>query len=327
MRVGPELRGWLGDREAQRHARANADIFATAWNTGPANEGFIEAMAQLADRSATAITETLCALFNDNFALDALVEELGKALRQDPFFEPPCRQLNSEIHSGLMLFEDEHVSIAAGVTDVARLAGKKRKQGGRGSIAFSGHVEVFKFVKAGGARLGFWEAPRITADFIGAQAGRCRRLSERAIQDGEILVMDGRYQSFIIESASANLVVLQATVKPDRAPVAVEYDRNTGEYLGCSAADDSASRIQMITTLLRKLDWVAAFPVIAEFLDHPNFFVRWHVMRELLGLDAQRALPSLHRMAESDPHPETRRAAQQVLERLERSSSGNSQAA
>ena len=41
-------------------------------------------------------------------------------------------------------------------------------------------------------------------------------------------------------------------------------------YVGCSAADDSASRIQMITTLLRKLDCAAAFPAIAAFLDHPE---------------------------------------------------------
>jgi hypothetical protein len=34
----------------------------------------------------------------------------------------------------------------------------------------------------------------------------------------------------------------------------------SGDYVACSAADDSASRIQMISTLLRKLDCEAAVP-------------------------------------------------------------------
>ena len=113
------------------------------------------------------------------------------------------------------------------------------------------------------------------------------------------------------------MVLLQATIAVDQAPLCVEYDSATGAYLGCSATGDTSSRIQMITTLLRKLDHQAAFPAIAGFLDHPDFFVRWHVMKELLGLDAQTALPHLKRMAASDPHPDPRRAARLVLDRLE----------
>ena len=83
----------------------------------------------------------------------------------------------------------------------------------------------------------------------------------------------------------------------------------------------------MITTLLRKLDHQAAFPSVAAFLDHQDFFVRWHVMKELLGLDAHAALPHLKRMAASDPHPEPRRAARAVLDRLERPATPSKQQA
>jgi HEAT repeat protein len=114
------------------------------------------------------------------------------------------------------------------------------------------------------------------------------------------------------------MVLLQATIATDQAPLAVEYDSATGEYVGCSATGDTSSRIQMITTLLRKLDHQPAFAAIAAFLDHPDFFVRWHVMKELLGLDAEAALPHLRRMAATDPHPEPRRAARAVLDRIER---------
>ena len=45
-------------------------------------------------------------------------------------------------------------------------------------------------------------------------------------------------------------------------------------------------------------------------------------MKELLGLDAAAALPHLKRMAATDPHPDPRRAARAVLDRLERPAPG-----
>ena len=74
----------------------------------------------------------------------------------------------------------------------------------------------------------------------------------------------------------------------------------------------------MITTLLRKLACEGAFESVAAFLDYPDFFVRWHVMKELLGIDAEAALPHLRRMAARDPHFDVRRTACAVLDRLAR---------
>jgi hypothetical protein len=47
----------------------------------------------------------------------------------------------------------------------------------------------------------------------------------------------------------------------------------------------------------------------------------------LLGLDAAAALPQLKRMAASDPHPDPRRAARLVLDRLEAPRSAGREAA
>ena len=317
MIIESELREWCRDRAAHRRARQAADAFANAWNAGTEHAAFAAATGDLASPTAEQIASRIRSLLVDELWLDAFVERLAAALRDDRWFEPPFRHLDSDIHNGLIAYEDETVSVAVGVASVLSLAQKKNRPPGPASVAFSGQVEMFRFLRAGDATFSFWEIPRIGSDFTAAQAGRCRRTGERRIEDGEILLVDGRFQSFVIEHAASNLVLVQAAVKADRAPVSVEYDRQTGKYVGCSAADDSASRIQMITTLLRKLDCAAAFPAIADFLGHPNFFVRWHVMRELLGLDAEAALPHLKRMAASDPHGENRRAARRVLDRLE----------
>lgn len=317
MIVGEELQRWLSDRAAQRRTEASVGAFAEAWNSGPVHRAIGAALAGLADADAEAVAAVVANLFADDFCVDALVDGLTDALRADPYFEPPFRHISSDIHSGLVVYEDDLVSIAAGVSRAAQLAAKKNGARGPRSIAFSGQLTLFKFLKSGGARLSFWKCPPITDDFSAASAGQCVRAGERLLSDGDVIVVDGRCESFVIEHAAANLVVLQATVKPGRAPLAVEYDSETRAYVACSAADDSASRIQMIATLLRKLDCAAAFPAIAAFLDHPNFFVRWHVMKELLGIDAGAALPHLRKMAARDPHPEARKAARAVLDRIE----------
>jgi hypothetical protein len=317
MIIESELRDWCRDRAAHRRARLAAEALASLWNAGSEHAAFATAMASLESPTAESVAGAVRRLFEDEGWVEDLIGRLAAAMHDDPYFEPPFRNLNSGIHTGLVVYEDDFVSIAAGVMSVNALAQKRIGPRGPASITFTGQVDIFRFLKVGGATLSFWEAPMIGPDFTAAFAGACRRTGDRRIADGEILVVDGRRQSFVVEHAASNLVLLQASVKRDRAPVSAEFDCTTGEYVGCSAADDSASRIQMLTTLLRKLDYDTAFPAIADFLSHPNFFVRWHVMRELLGLDAEAALPHLRRMAAGDAHAENRRAARTVLDRLE----------
>jgi len=314
MIVGTELQAWLGDRTRQRQTQAAIDAFRHQWNRGAIHRGFDAAMAALPVQDAQSVAQSVAALFGDDGWIDSLIGGLVAAMRRDPYFDPPFRAINSDIHSGLNVFEDDNVTIAAGVSHASQLATKKSGPRGATSINFTGHVGVLKFVCAGGALLSFWEAPEITGAFTAATAGRCRRTGERRLKDGEIVTIDGRFQSYVVEHARSNLVLVQASIKRDQAPLRVEYDSATGDYVGCSANGDDVSRIQMITTLLRKLDGDSAFASVAAFIDHPEFFVRWHAMRELLGIDAAAALPHLKRMAARDPHPDTRSAARSVLD-------------
>lgn len=317
MSFAQQLQDWRADRDRQGRTQRRIDLFARDWERGAAQRAFGEAMAGLPAQSAEAVAATARALFADDHWVDGLIAGLTAEMRADPFFDPPFRSMNGDLHNGLIVFEDEHMSVAAGVTRVAELAARKTAKRGATSVGFSGRVNVIKFVRAGGARISLWEAPRITESFTASDAGRCERTGERALADGDILTVDGRHQSYVIEAARANLLILQAEVALDAAPLSVEYDSASFAYVGCSATRDGASRIQMIATLLRRLGCDAAFPTLEGFLDHPDFFVRWHVMRELLGIDAEAALPHLKRMAARDPHRDVRRAARSVLDGLQ----------
>lgn len=316
MAADRQLQTWLSDRGAQRRTQSAIDRFGRDWDAGPVQRRFDAAMAALPDQNAETVAEAVRALFADDGWVDFLVGGLTAELGEDPYFEPPFRAISSDIHAGLIVYEDERLTLAAGVTSVAGLAAKKTAPRGATSIGFTGRMTVLKFVHAGDALLSFWEAPEITAGFTAAEAGTCRKAGEQRLADGDILVVDGRRRTYVIEQARGNLFVLQAEITRDQAPLNVEYDSASLAFVGCSANGDSASRIQMITTLIRKLDCDGAFEAVAAFIGHPDFFVRWHVMRELLGIDAAAALPHLKRMAARDPHPDARRAARIVLDGL-----------
>ena len=277
-------------------------------------------MAELAQQLATISAEdpdgiiTLAEQFlGRTDVFDAAMLDMIQAAARDPFFRPPLRRVVSEVHLGLLLLDSQKLSILLAITTPDALARKRMSRKGAASITFAGQRNVFKFLKAGGAVLSFWEAPRIETGFSVDAGGRCRKVGERPIEDGETIFLDGRSQSFVIEHATSEIVYIQAVTPCGAAPVSVEYDADSLSFAGASSTDEIGSRVQMMVSLLRLLDRQDAAPLIRECLDSPHFYVRWHVMREFLALDAELALPSLREMAESDPHPEVRGAAAQTL--------------
>jgi hypothetical protein len=238
---------------------------------------------------------------------------LARAAAADPYFRPAMRSVASEIHSGLILFDTAELTLFAAVMPAEELAAKRRSRVGRRSIVFPGHRCLYRFVRAGGATFSFWEAPQIEAGFTAEASGRCRLVEQRRIGDGELFEMDGRSESFVVEHAAGDLVYLQATTSAGRAPLTVEYDADSFDFVGASSTDEVSSRTQMMLSLLRSMERADAVPVMIGMLDNPHFYARWQAMRELLALDAEAALPHLSGMAGADPHPEVRAAAAVTL--------------
>jgi hypothetical protein len=312
MLLSEELRAWATSAERQAETKAGVDAFAIEWSSSPINRWIAASMPEPGTATADAHAAALRDLMEDPRWVDALLARVADEMRRDPFFDPPFRTFRTEIQSGIILYHDDWTSISIGVTDLAALAAKKSAHRTRASITFTGSISVLKAVKAGGAQLSFWEAPPITSAFTAAAAGRCWKTGEKQLEDGDAVLVDGRFQSYVIERASADMVLMQAAVKTGQAPLKVEYDAFGQEYVASSAADDADSRVQMLATFLRKMDAPGAVATLAPLLDTTEFFVRWHVMKEMLGIDAASAFPYLARMAADDPHPDVRRAAAAV---------------
>jgi len=243
-------------------------------------------------------------------AIRACVELLISFAQGDPFFRPPMLSLSGEVHTGLLLLDRPQLTMLVAVASPDALATKRTSRKGPASIAFPGTRSMYRFVKAGAATFSFWE----TAGFASEGQGRCRCVEKRRIEDGEILELDGRYQSFVVDHAEGDLVYIHTSTPVDAAPLVAEYDSATLQFIGGSSADEASSRTQMMLSLLRLMDRRDSIPLFREVLGSSHFYARWHAMRELLALDRDLALPHLREMAEADPHPEVRSAAAQTLE-------------
>lgn len=313
MFVGADLAAWLADPERQAQARGAAEAFARRWARQPAVTELQRSLHAMNPPSADAVLAAARTFMGRVGDFGALVRDYVAAATADPFFRPHFLLLVSDVATGILLYGDSSTTISLGVTSADALAAKKSGARGPSSIAFSGLRTAFHFLKAGGATLSFWEAPETGSAFAGDDGGRCRLVERRRIEDGEMLVLDGRTQSFVIEHVTADMVYLQAEVHVERAPLTVEYDSRTLELVGASSTDEAASRVQMMVSLLRLMDRTDAAPLVAQLIERAPFHARWYLMRELLALDAGAALPVLERMAENDPHPEVRATAAQTL--------------
>ncbi len=316
MIPGPELAAWLGDAAASERTFARIDACARKWSAHPLIADLQREVRAPGERSPEELLEATRRFLDRRDEIDALLRDLIADSRADPFFRPPFQPVSTEIHTSLVLYHHPLLSISLGVTSVDALAAKKTQGRGAGSINFTGFVSLMRFIDAGGATFSFWAAPEITDGFTAAEAGECRLVERRRIADGEELVVDGRRESFVIDHAERDMVYFQAVVRAGRAPIAVEYDASTRGFVGASSTGEASSRVQMMASLLRAMEREDALPLLADAIAEAEFHTRWHLMREMLAMDAEFALPLLKRMAAADPNPDVRATAAATLTRF-----------
>jgi len=313
MIASAALSAWLADRSAQQRSLDAVDESARAWGRHPLMGRLDAALQALAEPTPERVIAAARRFMDREEEIAAMLRAMMAACAADPFYRPPFHPLSSEIHNGILLFHNPLLSIALGVTGVDMLAAKKAGPRGATSVGFTGQVSLYRYVKAGGATVSLWEAPEITDTFVASEAGHCRITGRRRLEDGDELLIDGRRESFIIEHASGEMVYFQAVAQAGAAPITAEYDSKSMALIGASSTDEASSRVQMMVSLLRTMERDDALPLIAEALASPHFYTRWHIMRELLAMDAEAAEAPLRRMAANDPHPEVRATARQTL--------------
>lgn len=245
------------------------------------------------------------ALFAEADWLGALLDPLVEALAADPWFEPPLRSSRDPMRAGAVLFDCPVVAITMSVTNAAALAQAASQPA---SIVFTGRMAVARYVRTGGARWRRWRTEPASPGFTAADAPPVAQIADFAPRDGEVSRLDGRIEAQLPYGARHDIVTLTATVRAGASVLMRGYDDGL-RLARIASADDGASRVEMLLSLLRHSGRSDAAPAFLAASRDPAFHVRWNAMREWLALDASAALPRLIEMATLDPHPEVRTAA------------------
>ena len=108
-------------------------------------------------------------------------------------------------------------------------------------------------------------------------------------------------------------------VTNDLGSIRWEYDSDTLLPTRAIATDIVGSRIQYAANTLVELECEEAIPSLKSLCDHPDHFVRWSSISNLIQLDYEAGIAMINR-ALDDKHPHVRNAARQSLNMLESNS-------
>lgn len=318
MQHSEQLAERLGSHIACEKSMALRTAVAVRHKNDPLISSLRSALDRDDVRTAEQVLNLVQPMMDDPAWALSMVQDFVNAQVEDPFFIPPVAYLRSDAFAGLQIFYHPKVRLTLSSCDIHLLGAKKASADGSGSIGLTGHLTLFKFIKAGDARLSLWSG--LKADGANAFGKDSCIVPSGALhlRDGDTLLLDGRKDSFVIESARGSLVVLQATILVDRAPLMVFFSAAEKSFVTRSAADVVSSRVQMLSTMLRIMGRSDAIESMKPFFVHEDFFVRWHVMREALAMNAGEVKDELSTMARQDPHSDVRELAARTLRQLER---------
>lgn len=240
-------------------------------------------------------------------------DEVACSLASD-IHQAQGQAIDNEAMQGLQMIDGQHFAVAVVVADPTSIVDKKRRNRDRAtSVMMTPKDLLVRFIRAGGARVTLYSCSPIDDQAPADRSMQCAPGRTVSINDGDTLILRAGLDSFSIESSESVVCFAQAYAKHSTASVMPEFDSRTRNLIGLSATNDKASRIQMMTTILRLFGHERAFDTAVPFVAHPDYFVRWYVMRELIVIDPERARPLVEAMAVDDPHPQVRSTAARTL--------------
>lgn len=241
----------------------------------------------------------------------AIIAEERRCSEQNPFYGSQFQPVDGSFFGGMVLVStDDFTVILMGLDGFEIELAKRRTPGDRRTITFGGLSTYLKFYRARDLVLKPWRVPHFddTDDLTGMDL-RATPGEAKTYQSGDTASF-GADEAFEYDAVTgAHALVLQVQMHRSGLPLGLEFDVDTRELVSASSPSQEPTRLQMLATAMRMFGRQDALDEIESLLTHPSHFVRWHAMRECLGLDAERAWPHLLRLRDTDPQPSVRRAA------------------
>lgn len=191
-----------------------------------------------------------------------------------------------------------------------------RARGEATRVVFSGQQVFFKFLAGDNVSLTIWECDPYDdrADF---PRHRCWKARDIEIVPGDILEIDGSYQSLSFGACEGTAVFLQAENLTKDIGTSVAFD-TSGSFIATYPTDRTALRRMVMCSALKHMGADARLKDLPPAALEGPFYLRWHFLREIVAASPIDQVDLLANVAGNDPNPSVRRAASATLDMLKK---------
>jgi hypothetical protein len=259
----------------------------------------------------------LCDAFFTEDKIQAIVAEEQRCADLNPFYGSSFQPIGGEFFGGMVLASTDQFTAMLLALDGFEIDLAKQRNGERRTLTFGGQETYLKFYRARDFPLQSWRIPTYGDDDDLAMLDM--RFEEGPRHDckaGDAIHFKANESFEYSSKVGSHALVLQIQMYRGGLPMALEFDFDTRRMVGASSPAQEPTRLQMLATAMRLFDRQDSCEQMERLLEHPSHYVRWHTMREYLGLNFERAWPHLERMRDQDPQAAVRRAAQRTIHML-----------
>ncbi len=238
---------------------------------------------------------------------------------------PPFREaleFDSGLFSSINLLQKYGIGLSVSCTnkhDIHESNSKELEQStAKRSVLFSGQRAYFKFLKAQNAIVTVWECDKFddTSEFSQL---KCYEPKDITVSTGDIILVDGTYQSISFSKCDQTVVFLQGENLNADLGISVSFCARTRQFLSTYPTSKIALRTMAMTSVLKHLGKADGLTNLFDDTITGPFYTRWHIMRELIAaLPADKALLEIKKFLQNEENPSVRRTAKATMEILEK---------
>ncbi len=298
MHLHPMLRALRSDDAPQRQAQERLIRATARWREGPVGSALETELARFAQGGVLDDFALLSGLFSaQDDTAPRLVSELVRLLARELAvaelgYVPMCHFTDGVV-STLLIARKGGVTLTLVMIDGAALSRRPAPI----SVSFA-ECEAWEHVLAGSGT-----AERIIAHSIGPQQVQIER-DAIALTPGMVLSRRSGLEALQVSGIATCLVSLRLQRRAQQGALTREYRLDDGALLHQAAGSPRDSRLELTAALLGRMGRSDAAPFLAAMArEQGSTALRWHALRECLGLDTALGFETLCAVAAISDDP------------------------
>ncbi|HAL23299.1 MAG TPA: HEAT repeat domain-containing protein [Stenotrophomonas sp.] len=250
---------------------------------------------------------SICRQFDEEILHDFFKKECRNHIGS-PLYGTPGRFFIKPPLAGMVIYKDEFVDVYY-IRSMPLLAAAESQPGAETGITINGADSLVFFVDTCSVEHQVYDV-RVGDD----QEARLHPLARRRSASGEHLFLEGGRQGMHLLPGSGSTSMIVCLSAVPRSEVTQHFSIRTGRLAGCTAANVTDSRLQIISTALSNMPGTGNSKSLLDLSRHPTTFVRWGAIRSLYEIDPHAASERLREMRDGDENEEIRTLATRSLE-------------